>query len=271
MTTLIDLRRPLAHILYGLLVCAWMAPCGAFASQVAAGPSQDPWENRTILLLEVEGENRYSEDRLRAALGVQVGQSYSAVKVERGIDYLWSLFQVRARLSGRLSEEGLELVLKVVELPSDLEPRFIGYDEINLEEILEWAQLQDNRELYFHQVPRVTGRLLDGYHQEGHFFAEVDAVIRDPQEGDDPDAPGDVIFEIVEGPQVNVTDVVIHGNTSLPETGSLFWSDGLKHLSQNVTKGPSLFDWNGAEYIDEDLRSDLVAMRNVYRERGYLN
>ena len=235
------------------------------------GPAQDIWEHRTVLMLEVEGENRYSEDRLRTALGLRIGDPYSGAKVERGIDYLWSLFQVRANLKGRLSEEGLELILEVVELPSDLEPRFIGYAEIDLDDILEWAQLQDRRELYFHQVPRVVKRVTDGYKREGHVFAEVKAVIRDPQEGDDPDAPGDVIFEIIEGPQVNVSEMLIHGNKSLPESGAMFWSDGLQHLSQNTTKGPSLFDWNGAEFVLEDLRADLVAMRNVYRERGYLN
>jgi len=224
-----------------------------------------------VLVIEVEGERRYSEDRLRAALGVGVGQPYSNAQADRGIGYLWSRFQVRASLAGRLSEKGLELLLRVVELPSDLEPRVVGYDAVDLDQILEWAELQDQRELYFHQVARVKARLIEGYKREGHYFVQVEAIIRDPREGDDPDAPGDVIFEIIEGPTVNVSEMVIHGNKSLPESGALFWKDGLKHLSQNVIKGPSLFDWNGAEFVEEDLKADLVAMRNVYRERGYLN
>lgn len=232
----------------------------------------NPFEGRRITSIAVEGARRYSEERLRAALGLQVGDDYSADTVEQGIDFLWTLFEVRANLEAKPRADGsLDLRLLVVEMPADLEPRFIGYDEIELETLLEWAQLQDKRELYFHQVPRVKGRLLEGYLRKGFYFAQVRPVIKDPSADDDPDAPGDVIFEIIEGPKVNVSEVIIHGNQNLPDTGALFWKDGLQHLSSTVTEGPSLFDWNGADLIEEDLRADLVAMRNVYRDRGYLN
>jgi outer membrane protein assembly factor BamA len=233
---------------------------------------RDPFEGRTVASIAVEGAERYSEERLRAALGLAVGDPYSTDVVEQGIEYLWTLFQVRANLEGKIREDGgLDLRLAVVELPADLEPRFIGNEEVELETLLEWAQLQDRRELYFHQVPRATSRLLEGYHRLGHYFAQVRPVIKDPREGDDPDAPGDVIFEIVEGPRVNVSEVIVHGNASLPDSGALFWKDGLKHLSSTVTAGPSLFDWNGEDFVEETLRADLVAMRNVYRDRGFLN
>ncbi len=259
-------------VLWALVASPLVSSAKATAAQgEAAGPSQDPFEGRTVLSLAIEGANRYSEERLLAALGLSVGEPFKGAIAEKGIDYLWTLFQVRAELTTNPSPEGLDLLLKVVELPSDLEPRFIGYDEISLEKILEWAQLEDRKELYFHQVPRVAERLIEGYRREGHYFVEVTPVIREPKPGDDPDATGDVIFEIIEGPQVNVQELVIHGNQSLPDTGVLFWDDGLQHLAQNVTEGPSLFDWNGAEFVEEEVNSDLVAMRNVYRERGYLN
>lgn len=253
-----------------------------FAQSAVAGPqvggegapaeeASDPWEGRTVLSLEVEGARRYSEDRLRAALGLRVGQPYTSATVEKGVEFLWTLFQVRAEVLGKPVPEGLHVRLVVVELPSDLEPRFIGYDGVKLKELLEWAQLQDKRELYFHQVPRVANRLLEGYKRKGYYFAQVKPVIRTPEQGEDPDAPGDVIFEIIEGPRVNVDKVIVNGNESLPDTGSLFWKDGLRHLAQNQVNGPSLFDWNGAEFVREDLESDLVAMRNVYRDRGFLN
>jgi outer membrane protein insertion porin family len=264
-----------ARLLLLALAAGLLAAAPARAQELVGpepvGAAQDPWEGRTVLSIEVEGERRYSEDRLRATLGLRLGEPYSGAAVARGVDYLWSLFQVRARVVGRPVPEGLHVRLEVVELPSDLEPRFIGYDRVKLDTLLEWAQLQDRRELYFHQVDRVTSRVLEGYRREGHYFAQVRPVIRTPEEGDDPDAPGDVIFEIIEGPRVNVSEVVVNGNDSLPDTGAMFWRDGLRHLAQNTVKGPSLFDWNGSEFVEADVQADLVAMRNVYRDRGYLN
>jgi len=271
-----SLRRSWASALLALLALAVAAP--AQDSGAPAGPTsvpavvQDPWEGRRVSSIEVEGARRYSEDRLRAALGLRVGDAYSSAKVEQGVEYLWSLFQTRADVVGKIEEDGqLGLRLIVVELPADLEPRFIGFDEVALEDILEWCQLQDRRELYFHQVPRVERQILDGYRREGHYHAQVRAVIKDPDEDDAPDAPGDVIFEIIEGPKVNVSSVIVHGNESLPDTGALIWKGGLKHLSSVELAGPSLFDWNGADFVEETLKADLVAMRNVYRDRGFLN
>ena len=59
-----------------------------------------------------------------------------------------------------------------------------------------------------------------------------------------------MIFEIIEGPQVNVKKVVIHGNQNLPKTGWWFWEDGLEHLASTELDGPSLFDWNGKELVE---------------------
>jgi outer membrane protein insertion porin family len=260
-------------LVVGLLLCAASAQ-GTQEQDVPGIPTlvEDPFEGRLVESIEVEGARRYSEDRLRAALGLGAGDRYSSETVEQGVEYLWTLFQVRADIVGKIEEDGaLSLRLIVVELPADLEPRFIGYDEIKLEKILEWTDLQDRRELYFHQVPRVERLILDGYRREGHFHVQVRSIIREPSEGDSSDMPGDVIFEIIEGPTVHVSEVVIRGNVSMPDTGAAFWKNGLKHLASTELAGPSLFDWSGKEFVEDTLRSDLVAMRNVYRDRGFLN
>ena len=267
-----SLAQSLLLVLIALLAPSslWAAAPGPQAQ--AIGPRQEPYEGQTVLSIEVEGARRYSEERLRAALGQRVGEPCSGETIEKGIENLWMLFQTRSEVE-YLDEEGggVHLRLMVVELPADLEPRFVGYDEVKLEKLLEWAQLENQRELFLHQVPRVKARILEGYRREGHYHVQVNPVIREPQAGDDPDEPGDVIFEIIEGPEVNVKDVVVHGNQNLPKTGWWFWEDGLEHLASTELEGPSFFDWNGKELVEETLRADLVAMRNVYRDRGFLN
>ena len=264
-------RIVIIRLLASLALVVGLAATVGASGQEAQASSELPYEGRLILRIDVIGEQRYTEERLRAALGLSVGDLCSAATVEEGIEYLWSLFQVRASLDYRLMAEGVELRLVVTELPADLEPRFIGNVGVNLEKLLEWAQLEDRRELFLHQVPRVTTRVLEGYKREGYYFAEVNPVIRELQEGDDPNAPGDVIFEIIEGPQVHVKKVLIEGNESLPEGGFWFWKDGLSAQASILLAGPGLFDWSGTEFVLETLRGDLLAMRKVYRDSGYLN
>src|SRR5258706_14191988 len=105
----------------------------------------------------------------------------------------------------------------------DLEPRFAGNVEVDLETLRKWAQLGDRSELYLYQAPRVRERLLEGYHRQGYYWAEVDIVSRGGEaKPGAPTEPPDVIFEIREGPQVHVKDVIVVGNRKFPDTGAWF-------------------------------------------------
>ncbi len=225
---------------------------------------------RVVVAIEVEGARRWTPDQLRSALGQRVGRPLDPERIREGLEQLFRSFHVRASVWKRETPEGLVLRLVVEELPSDLEPRFVGYDAFDREEVLEAAGLAEGQEVYLHEVPRIRERLLEAYRREGHAFVEVEAVVRG-DESASPGGTGDVIFVIREGPQVNVGDVIIHGNESLPDRGALFWKDGLRHLAKTKLSGPSLFDWDGDKFVREELDADLVAMRRVYRERGFLD
>ncbi|MEZ6021567.1 MAG: POTRA domain-containing protein [Planctomycetota bacterium] len=81
----------------------------------------------------------------------------------------------------------------------------------------------------------------------------------------------DLIFNVREGPKVRCLGLEIEGNESLPETGHLFWKGGLRKLAKVQTGGKSLFNWLGRVYDQDELEADLVAMRQVYRDRGWLD
>lgn len=225
----------------------------------------------------VNGNRRYSREQLLAALGQREGGELDAVAVGRGIDLLWREFRVRAETGVVVSEgapaDGLEhivLYLNVVEMPSDLEPRFLGNDAIDLERLREWALLEDRTELFLHQAPRVRQRLLEGYQREGFYWAEVNIVTRGEDEASA--ALSDVIFEIREGPRVRVRSVEITGNDSMPDKRSwLFFKEGLSHLAKRDLGGPRLTNWFGSKFVQESLDADVLAMRQVYRDRGWLD
>ena len=252
--------------------------CGLCAATARAqtGPPPPP-PSRTagqdqlpiVLAIEVEGEQRYSEDQLRGGLGQRVGEPIDDAQIQRGIETLWKVFHVQATVALREVDGGLNLLLEVVELPVDLEPRFVGNVKIKTKKLFEWARIEEGGELYLYQARRVKQRLLENYRKEGFYFIEIEEVVRGVE--GDPDALPDVIFEIREGPRVRVKDVVMHGNDSMPRTGFLFWKGGLKHLAGVELKGWTLFNWFGKKFDEDTLRADLIAMRTVYRERGWLD
>ncbi len=220
----------------------------------------------------VEGQRRYTEAQIVAAMGVRIGEPYDPTVVEKGIDTLWRAFHAQARVDLREATGGVEMRVVVEEMNVDLEPRFAGYHEMDLEDLVRWALLEDRGELYLYQSERVKQRLIEGYRREGFAFVEVDVVRRGADIGADANgALPDVIFEIREGPIVHVQDVVVNGNSSMPETGMWWWKGGIKELAKIKLDGPWLFDWNGEEFVREKLDADLLAMRDVYRDRGWLD
>jgi outer membrane protein insertion porin family len=223
-----------------------------------------------VVAIRVEGLERYSETQILAVIGQKVGEPLDLVAIDRGVKTLWTAFHVLASVYDQSVPGGVELRLVVTEMPSDREPRFTGNVDIDDETLLKWTLLEERAELFLHQAPRVRQRLLEGYRREGYYWAEVDIVTRGGEPADKAVLP-DVIFEIREGPKVRVKEVEIRGNRSMPDRGFGLWKDGLTEYSKRQLEGPGLFNWRGSAFVQETLDADVLAMRQVYRDRGYLD
>lgn len=264
-----------ASSLRARLAALALALCGLCAGPLAAQdapqrpPAQKP-EAPIVRSIEVQGAQRYTKEQLLAALGQEVGAPLDRDRVDRGIHTLFDAFKVNADVKQRdRPDGGVDLLLLVTEMPFDLEPRFAGNRDIDLETLRRWAHLDEKSELYLYQSKRVRQRLLEGYHQEGYPFVEIDVQERGGS-GASGEVP-DVIFEIREGPQVHVKGIEIEGNRSLPETGALWWKNGLLHLAKTELDSPWLFNMRGSKFVEETLQSDLLALRDVYRDLGWLD
>ena len=265
-------RTALAALVVALLAALGLPAPAAAQDAPAPAPaarSQAP----SVHAIEVRGARRYTSEQIVAALGIAAGDVLDAPRAKRLDDALvtlWKTFKVRADVKYRqLPENQVDLLVSVQEELFDLEPRFVGNKEIDLETLRRWAQLEERSELYLYQAERVRQRLIEGYKQEGFPFVAIDVQ----KHGEDPGAGEipDVIFEIREGPQVHVRGWELRGNRSLPETGALWWKDGLMHLAKPELDGPWLFNLRGSKFVEETLQADLLAMRNVYRDLGWLD
>lgn len=265
------------------LLALWSLPAAASAQQTEETPAAQsaPAAQRRqapiVQRIEVSGNRRYSREQVLTVLGQAEGQPLDGLAVSNGVKKLWSNFRVRAETGTRPGagapadgREYVVLVLSLVEMPSDLEPRFIGNEAIKLERIKEWALLEDRTELFLHQAPRVRQRIIEGYQRDGFYWAEVNIVTRGEDENSS--ALSDVIFEIREGPRVRVRGVEIRGNDSMPDERSwLFFKDGLSHLAKRELAGKRITNWFGSKFVEETLEADVLAMRQVYRDRGWLD
>jgi len=214
-----------------------------------------------------EGLTTYSHEGVLSTLGLRIGEPYPS-SMRPGLLKVWDTYKIVVGEPALTRVEGgLRVTLPVTELPLDLEPRFVGASGVDLDKLKEWALLFDREQVYLHEADRIRARLIAGYHQAGYHFVEIDNVIGGLGEG----VAGELIFEIREGPKVHCTGIEVSGNTSLPNTGWGLWSGGLFNLADLSTKGRGLFSWWGGTFDREVLEADVVAMRQVYRDRGWLD
>ncbi|MEW6072385.1 MAG: BamA/TamA family outer membrane protein [Planctomycetota bacterium] len=253
---------------------------GALAAQAGPGGTieQSAGEERPVVhRIAIAGPHRADEAQLLRALGQEVGRPIDPPAIDRGIERLWELHHLHSAVYKRPLEvdgvPGLELLLVTRELPLDLEPRFLGNVKIDLEELYKWTGLQPGQELHLDEADRVRERLLRAYRNEGYYFAEVRAVERVPSvdEASEAEIAPDVILEIREGPKVRVRDVVIEGNRSISNRSFLFFRRGLSKLAGMKLRGPRFFGLFKKAFVEETLEADLIGLRTVYRDQGWLN
>jgi outer membrane protein insertion porin family len=252
-------------------------PESEIAEPLVDDPSPAP--EQIVRRILVEGAERLDAAKLIGALAQPIGQALDEEAISRGIDVIWDLYHARAMVYrkpvGGTPEgngDGVDLLLVVEELPLDLEPRFVGNVNIDLEQIWRWAELLPGEELYLDQADRVRERIARGYRQKGYFFVEVRAVTTEGlDDGSGRPLVPDVIFEIREGPRVRIREVLITGNESISNKSIPFFKRGLSKLAGIEMRGPRFFRLFTKAFIEETLDADLIALRTVYRDQGYLD
>lgn len=239
----------------------------AALTPVSAGQAvPTPIIDEPILVdVQFDGLTSYSKESVMRALGLVIGERMQPLDVRSAFE-AFGLF-IKLGVFENV-EGGVRLTLPVVELPSDIEPRFIGNDSYSLDKIVEWAGIGDRDFIYVHEADLVVARLNHAYRAQGFHFVEVRWV-------PGPSAPGepvdDVIFQILEGPKVRCIGLELSGNDTLPDSGFWIWKGGLRRVAEVKTTGRGLISWFGRPFVEEELQADMQAMRQAYRDRGFLD
>ncbi|MEM9799444.1 MAG: BamA/TamA family outer membrane protein [Planctomycetota bacterium] len=225
-------------------------------------------ERPIVVDIVIEGLVAHDPERVAALLGYRRGQPIPE-STTNALHRLYAEYKILVEQGGQAFEEvegGVIVRLKFIEAPVDLDPRFVGNTKFDVEQLREWALLDDRVEVYVSEAESISERIREAYLRQGYYFVEVE-----PRLGGEGVRYREIIFEIREGPKVYVKSVDIKGNDSLPNQGILVWRTGIKKYAQVQTKGRGLFAWWGHRFVEEALEGDLVAIAQVYRDRGYLD
>jgi outer membrane protein insertion porin family len=260
------MRTRLLELAVGLLFAVFTALLTADTARSAVPQLPD---GPVVQGVVFEGLSSFAPEVVQEALGLRTGERLRPMVREQRVAALFRDYGLFVQEIRPVEVEGgVRLEVRILEFEVDLEPRFVGNDSYDEEKLREWSRLTGRSELYIHEADGVVQALVNGYRSEGYAWVEVEWVASDPIPGQ---RVRDLVFVVREGPRVRCVDVEIVGNESLPDTGFLFWKGGLRQMADPEVEGRGLFSWFGSVFVEEELRADLIAMRQVYRDGGWLD
>ncbi|MFA7331521.1 MAG: outer membrane protein assembly factor BamA [Candidatus Delongbacteria bacterium] len=189
------------------LLCA-VGPVLAQARADAGSP--------VLLGLTVTGNLTTDEQLIRINSGLRVGSALRGEDVQQAIRQLWSLkrFSAVEVVLQRELTDGVYLEIQVDELPRLRGLEILGTDKLSktrvkeaLKDVVGVGQPVGELEIF-----RVRQALKTLYEKEGFRLAEVEATVRDLEEGQ-----GDLYVVVKEGRRIRIDEVLIVGNQQVSD------------------------------------------------------
>ncbi len=231
-----------------------------FALALLAGPShaQAPPQGPVLLGLTVEGNTGTDENLVRINSGLVNGQSLGAEDIQHALRQLWSLGRfsnVEIQIAREL-EEGLYLKILVEEKALLREMEILGNRKLKKNRIktaLE-EEVTTGKPIGEREVFRVRQALLDLYHSEGYEQAEVEATLRNPDEG-----RVSLYIVIKEGRRTRIREVVVAGNAAFTD----------RKLARQMKKTRERGFLRKGEFDEDAFEEDKRLVEAYMHQKGY--
>ncbi|MEM6257341.1 MAG: POTRA domain-containing protein [Planctomycetota bacterium] len=226
------------------------------AMTTARAQAIDP-EGRLVREVRIEGLDKTPEQLVKNTIRTEVGKPYRKETVNRDIRFLTQLARFD-RIVANVEDNGdgsIDVIFTVTEQANLLAMRFVGAKRFSNEELLTLVLLRPGDPIDKSLIDRGTRAIELAYAEKGHFAASVtydEKALEEKRE---------LVYQITEGPRVRVTELRYEGN-------QVFDDDRLaSRVGQETYIWPFI-----AGFMDRtQLDIDVAAIRDYYRDRGYLN
>jgi outer membrane protein insertion porin family len=251
------LRGALASILFA---CAALGPVALSAQEPAPPPADGRAAREPVIeRIDVIGAGD-REAEVRAGLSQRIGAAFDRRGLRRDVQWLWRWRRIRvdvAELAPGPTAGSAALVLQVHAFQSFRRAVFVGNEAFERTELELRAGLF-GQAIDVDGIAQVIRRVGDYYREEG--FAHVDIGWTADE------TTGEVVFSIVEGPEVRIEEIEFDGADGIPGGGR--FHPGLD-LFGTVKHKPGFLLIGDGVYSEQRVQEDVVALLQVYADYGY--
>jgi outer membrane protein insertion porin family len=204
----------------------------------------------------VEGSHSADPSMIRLNSGLRAGSEVSGEDIQEAIKKLWAirLFSDIQVYVVNQSFEGLDLLIKVKELPRLKETEITGYDVLSEDEVKDELNTYRGMRVSSNKISQMKNRLLEKYKEEGHLLAavEIDTVYSGENRVD-------LKIRIEEGEEVQIEKITFHQNENIE-------SDDLLDVMEETQEDRW---WRSADFDREKFEADKELVVQYYKENGY--
>ena len=212
-----------------------------------------------VMRIVFEGNQLFGQSSLESRMRTKVGRRYDPNAFDADMAELYRFFQ-NIQVFSRRVPGGVVLRFVVSENPLVTHLRLRGVAEMEESEIRELIRTRQGYPLSRFQLSQDRRDIVEAYRQRGFHFAHVpEPVVTRSSAGG-----RQVTLTVVEGPKVEVSRVLFRGNSHLPRKDL---------LAVMRTSEPDFLEriTSSTFFNEATLRQDLVALKQLYRDRGFLD
>lgn len=249
--------RSLFAVFAGLLVVmsVMFAPRPVQAQTAPAGP--------TVKSIDVQyaGPTTISREKVLANMQTRVGRPYDERVVEDDIRNLYAMGNVtNVRIFGEPVQDGVRVIV-VIQAKAQITEVFVnGAEKLKTGRVRKQITSKPGDTLNEAALEADRQKVLDYYANKGFTEADVRYTVQQNERA----GTARVTFEVNEGGKVRIRSVSFEGNEVLG-------AREIKKVIQTKPKGLLNFFSKAGRLSSEALESDVVAIRELYQSKGYID
>jgi outer membrane protein insertion porin family len=227
-------------LLLSVLVGGVMSAAGALAARITQ--------------IVVQGNERVENESIASYLQLQRGGEYSNDAADESVR---ALFQTGLFSDVSITQEGGRVIIRVVENPLINVVNFEGNSEVNDETLQKEVEVRERMIFTKSRAQSDTRRILQLYQRQGFYNVSVT-----PKQIRLPENRINLVFEIKEGTETNVTSITFTGNNS-------FSGNSLRSVIATQEKSWWRFLSRNTTFDADRLEFDKEQLRRHYLKNGF--
>jgi outer membrane protein insertion porin family len=213
-------------------------------------------KGRTIEAIRVVGNQRTPTAVILNVVRSREGQPFDPATVEEDYQRIYGLKKfsnVEAKVEP--TRTGVIVVFSVNEQRQIRSISFVGNVHLYTEDLQNVVEITAGEAIDPFRISLAKLAIENYYHDKNYPFAHVDI----PQ--DQLTQQGELIFKIVEGPNVRIRNVTFRGNATFPAS----------RLADQIATKSWIWIFRPGTYVPEQVEDDVAALRQFYVRHGFFD